>query len=57
MISNREMSLIPAETEVRLRLSCHFTVITAVFVLGQHMGKCKSDLFKSDLKYKINIIY
>ena len=46
---------ISAETEIRLHLSfgqqaCHFTATAEVFVLGQHMGMCKSDIFK----YKLN---
>jgi hypothetical protein len=61
-ISDRELPLIPAETEVRLRLSfgqqaCHFTAIAAVSVLGQHMGRCKSDVFKCNLNYKRDIVY
>jgi hypothetical protein len=61
-ISNTELPPIPAETEVRLRLffgqeACQFTAIAAVFILGRHMGICKSDVFKCNLNNKRNIIY
>jgi hypothetical protein len=56
-ISNREMSPINAGTETRLHLSfgqqaCHFTVIRALFELGQQMGMCKIDVFKHNLIIK-----
>jgi hypothetical protein len=55
IISERNFSLIPAETEVSSRPPFgqqvgHSSAIVAVYVLGQNMGLCETDEFKVQCK-------